>query len=172
MVQQYLRVFTDLTASLTSRKQPWLPERKRQQLSAWQISSTLVSLSQFTALNHCTSQPLPTTDRERKKNEALAAKVFGKGRRNSAPGAAASGNKKAGPGPSLASRVGVQKVCYITLQDKKFKILIDSTAAFNIHGYLQTTDAKSHWQCRCRMDPRSSFPQQSICFSCLSATSP
>lgn len=50
------------------------------------------------------------TDRERKKNEALAQKVFGKGRRNSAPGAAASGgNRRAGAGPSLASRVGVQK---------------------------------------------------------------
>lgn len=52
--------------------------------------------------------------RERKKNEALAAKVFGKGRRNSAPGAVASGGRgKPGPGQSLASRVGVQKVFYI-----------------------------------------------------------
>lgn len=54
-------------------------------------------------------------DRERKKNEALAAKVFGKGRRNSAPGGAASGSRKAGGAPSLASRVGVQKVCHSTL---------------------------------------------------------
>lgn len=50
------------------------------------------------------------TERERKKNEALAQRVFGKGRRNSVSGAAASGGKRrAGASPSLASRVGVQK---------------------------------------------------------------
>ncbi|KAJ3474101.1 hypothetical protein NLG97_g9992 [Lecanicillium saksenae] len=43
--------------------------------------------------------------RERKKNEALASKIFSKDRRQSAPS-----KLKAGSGPSLASRVGVRKV--------------------------------------------------------------
>jgi len=46
-------------------------------------------------------------DRERRKNESLAAEIFGKGRRQSAgPGL---NNRKPGTGPSLASRVGVTK---------------------------------------------------------------
>ncbi|KAL7786699.1 hypothetical protein V8C37DRAFT_391762 [Trichoderma ceciliae] len=45
------------------------------------------------------------TARERKKNEALADKIFSKGRRQSAP----SNLKAAQPGGSLASRVGVKK---------------------------------------------------------------
>ncbi|RFU75446.1 hypothetical protein TARUN_6779 [Trichoderma arundinaceum] len=45
------------------------------------------------------------TARERKKNEALADKIFSKGRRQSAP----SNLKTAQPGGSLASRVGVKK---------------------------------------------------------------
>ncbi|KAM3563844.1 hypothetical protein ARSEF4850_002143 [Beauveria asiatica] len=43
--------------------------------------------------------------RERKKNEALASKIFSKGRRQSAPP-----KLKAAAGPSLASRVGVRKI--------------------------------------------------------------
>ncbi|KAH6890348.1 hypothetical protein B0T10DRAFT_485617 [Thelonectria olida] len=42
--------------------------------------------------------------RERKKNEALAGRIFSKNRRQSAPS-----KFKAAPGPSLASRVGVKK---------------------------------------------------------------
>ncbi|KAH7001847.1 hypothetical protein EDB80DRAFT_719300 [Ilyonectria destructans] len=42
--------------------------------------------------------------RERKKNEALADRIFSKNRRQSAPS-----KLKAAPGPSLASRVGVKK---------------------------------------------------------------
>lgn len=62
-------------------------------------------------------------DRERKKNEALAAKVFGKGRRNSAPGAAASVNRRGGGGQSLASRVGIQKVYFnLELRSKRLTI--------------------------------------------------
>ncbi|TFB01538.1 hypothetical protein CCMA1212_006226 [Trichoderma ghanense] len=45
------------------------------------------------------------TARERKRNEALADKIFSKGRRQSAP----AGLKAAQPGGSLASRVGVKK---------------------------------------------------------------
>ncbi|KAL6695402.1 hypothetical protein J3F84DRAFT_336140 [Trichoderma pleuroticola] len=45
------------------------------------------------------------TARERKKNEALADKIFSKGRRQSAP----TNLKAARPGGSLASRVGVKK---------------------------------------------------------------
>jgi hypothetical protein len=44
--------------------------------------------------------------RERKRNEALADKIFSKGRRQSAP----AGLKASQPGGSLASRVGVKKV--------------------------------------------------------------
>lgn len=54
-------------------------------------------------------RPLPSTytilGRERKKNEALADKIFSKNRRQSAPS-----KLKAPTGPSLASRVGVKKV--------------------------------------------------------------
>ncbi|KAK1243165.1 hypothetical protein MKX07_003793 [Trichoderma sp. CBMAI-0711] len=45
------------------------------------------------------------TARERKRNEALADKIFSKGRRQSAP----AGLKASQPGGSLASRVGVKK---------------------------------------------------------------
>ncbi|EHK21272.1 uncharacterized protein TRIVIDRAFT_52156 [Trichoderma virens Gv29-8] len=45
------------------------------------------------------------TARERKKNEALADKIFSRGRRQSAP----ANSKAAQPGGSLASRVGVKK---------------------------------------------------------------
>ncbi|OAA58812.1 hypothetical protein ISF_06595 [Cordyceps fumosorosea ARSEF 2679] len=43
--------------------------------------------------------------RERKRNEALASRIFSKGRRQSAPS-----KLKAAAGPSLASRVGVRKI--------------------------------------------------------------
>ncbi|RDW70083.1 hypothetical protein BP5796_08480 [Coleophoma crateriformis] len=48
-------------------------------------------------------------DRQRRKNEALAQEIFGKGRRSSAPGAGMINNRKPGTGPSLASRIGIQK---------------------------------------------------------------
>lgn len=48
------------------------------------------------------------SDRTRRKNEALADDIFNRGRRQSAPGAAAF--RKPGTGPSLASRVGISKV--------------------------------------------------------------
>lgn len=48
------------------------------------------------------------SDRTRRKNEALANDIFSRGRRQSAPGAAAL--RKPGTGPSLASRVGISKV--------------------------------------------------------------
>lgn len=44
-------------------------------------------------------------DRQRRKNEALAQEIFGKGRRSSAPGVG-NANRKPGTGPSLASRIG------------------------------------------------------------------
>jgi hypothetical protein len=50
-----------------------------------------------------------STDRQRRKNEALAEEIFGRGRRASGP-AAGSGPRKPGTGPSLASRVGISKV--------------------------------------------------------------
>lgn len=56
------------------------------------------------------------TGREKKKNEALANEIFGRGRRKSAPGGAL-GNRKANSAASLASRVGVVKVCPYTSRD-------------------------------------------------------
>ncbi|KAI9872604.1 MAG: hypothetical protein M1830_001421 [Pleopsidium flavum] len=47
-------------------------------------------------------------DRQRRKNEALANEIFGKGRRASAPGSGIR-NRKAPSGPSLASRIGIAK---------------------------------------------------------------
>jgi hypothetical protein len=50
------------------------------------------------------------TERERKKNEDIANKFFGKNRRASAPGS--TNNRKRGTAvPSLASRIGGGKVC-------------------------------------------------------------
>ena len=46
-------------------------------------------------------------DRQRRKNEALAKDIFGKGRIGSTPN---NGTRRPGTGPSLASRVGVSKV--------------------------------------------------------------
>jgi hypothetical protein len=48
-------------------------------------------------------------DRQRRKNEALAQEIFGRGRHASGP-AAGQGPRKPGTGPSLASRVGITKV--------------------------------------------------------------
>jgi len=60
-------------------------------------------------------------DRQRRKNEALAQKILGKGRRSSAPGAG-SANRKPGAGPSLASRIGngngIAKVHTVTLSSE------------------------------------------------------
>ena len=50
---------------------------------------------------------LRTTDRQRRKNEALAQQIFGKNRKASTPSI---GVRKPGTGPSLASRVGIAKV--------------------------------------------------------------
>lgn len=47
------------------------------------------------------------TDRQRKKNEALASEIFGRGRKNVL---SHNGSRKIGSGPSLASRVGITKV--------------------------------------------------------------
>ena len=48
--------------------------------------------------------------RDRKKNEVLAAKIFGKDRRSSTPA-----SKPATGAGSLASRAGVKKVCFLPL---------------------------------------------------------
>ena len=50
------------------------------------------------------------TDRQRRRNEALANEIMGKDRRASTPGAGANRRAMTGPGASLASRVGVTKV--------------------------------------------------------------
>jgi hypothetical protein len=55
------------------------------------------------------------TDRQRRKNEALAQQIFSKNRRASAPGAGIA-SRKPGAGPSLASRVGVTKVWGVQLR--------------------------------------------------------
>jgi hypothetical protein len=47
-----------------------------------------------------------SSDRARRKHEAIAAEIFGRNRRSSAPGAAATSTRKTGPAPSLASRIG------------------------------------------------------------------
>lgn len=48
-------------------------------------------------------------DRQRRKNEALAQEIFGRGRREGGR-ASGQGPRKLGTGPSLASRVGITKV--------------------------------------------------------------
>ena len=55
------------------------------------------------------TNPWACIDRQRRKNEALANEIFGKGRRASAPGSGL-GSRKTPSGPSLASRIGVAKV--------------------------------------------------------------
>jgi hypothetical protein len=56
----------------------------------------------------------PITDRQRRKNEALAEEIFSKNRRSSAPGSGIN-NRKPGSGPSLASRIGISKVGQLLL---------------------------------------------------------
>lgn len=68
--------------------------------------------SQAKALEAVKFEKIIETGRERKKNEALATQIFGKDRRKSAP---VGPGKAGGLGGSLASRVGVQKVCLNTL---------------------------------------------------------
>ncbi|KAJ6786563.1 hypothetical protein PWT90_07321 [Aphanocladium album] len=63
--------------------------------------------------------------RERKKNEALASKIFSKDRRQSAPS-----KLKAGAGPSLASRVGVRKIPQRAITSGRRA----SVPAGNVHG--------------------------------------
>lgn len=63
-------------------------------------------VAQLEALSKHTLTQCLVTARERKKNEALADKIFSQGRRNGTPS-----RKPVAPGGSLASRVGVKKVC-------------------------------------------------------------
>ncbi|KAK1999858.1 hypothetical protein LX36DRAFT_655105 [Colletotrichum falcatum] len=68
--------------------------------------------------------------RERKKNEALAQKIFSKDRRQSAPT-----KLKPGAGPSLASRVGVKKQRTASLGPKAFPAgNIDGDWTHDLHG--------------------------------------
>ena len=79
----------------------WPPEKKPFPLT---ISFKLVSQYLRQAQR---ARQLMRADRLRRKNEALAQEIFGKGRRSSTP---ANGIRKLGPGASLASRVGIAKV--------------------------------------------------------------
>lgn len=86
----------------------WPTERSSQSPST--TSSRLVS--QQHAPEQQSKRPSLTLlqGRQKRKNEQLAQDIFGKNRRQSAP--AAGNTKKTGPiGGSLASRVGVTKVC-------------------------------------------------------------
>lgn len=47
----------------------------------------------------------------RREKQRLAEEIFGRGRSNNAPN---HGSRKSGAGPSLASRVGIAKVCWTT----------------------------------------------------------
>ncbi|WYZ40269.1 hypothetical protein EsH8_IV_000610 [Colletotrichum jinshuiense] len=68
--------------------------------------------------------------RERKKNEALAQKIFSKDRRQSAPI-----KVKPGAGPSLASRVGVKKQRTVSLGPKALPAgNIDGDWTHDLHG--------------------------------------
>ncbi|EFQ33301.1 hypothetical protein CGRA01v4_06990 [Colletotrichum graminicola] len=68
--------------------------------------------------------------RERKKNEALAQKIFSKDRRQSAPS-----KLKPGAGPSLASRVGVKKQRTASLGPKALPAgNIDGDWTHDLHG--------------------------------------
>ena len=71
----------------------------------------IIKAGKFLQLAICLSltNTWPCTDRQRRRNEALANEIFGKGRRASAPGPGV-GNRKTPSGPSLASRIGVAKV--------------------------------------------------------------
>ncbi|MCJ1225212.1 hypothetical protein MMC12_001861 [Toensbergia leucococca] len=71
-------------------------------------------------------------DRLRRKNEALAKEIFGKGRKSNTP--ASNGNRKPGAGPSLASRVGVAKASQRSLSSTpKPKADIESSWGHDLH---------------------------------------
>lgn len=77
---------------------------------------------------------LRATDRQRRKNEALAQQIFGKNRRASTP---SNGVRKPGTGQSLASRVGITKVGTTWAKDTLESRLITSTAVRIIYSETQ-----------------------------------
>ncbi|KAA6412908.1 MAG: hypothetical protein FRX48_03901 [Lasallia pustulata] len=71
-------------------------------------------------------------DRQRRKNEALAKEIFGKGRRPTTP--ANAGNRSNATAPSLASRVGVAKASQRSASSTpKPKANIDATWGHDLH---------------------------------------
>lgn len=72
--------------------------------------------------DHITALMLKAEDRQRRKNEALAQQIFGKNRRASTP---SDGVRKAGTGPSLASRVGIVKVRQVSCRFlRKIRLMV------------------------------------------------
>jgi hypothetical protein len=80
--------------------------------------------------------------RQKRKNEQLAQDIFGKNRRQSAP---AAGNTKKGPiGGSLASRVGVTKVCLAYQHYSSRPTPLTTSTAHSIDPSLEWRDT-SQW---------------------------
>jgi len=70
-------------------------------------------VAQRTRYNEIWWEAKRSADRKKRKNEKLAAEIFGRNRRQSAPVAANTRNIRPAVGGSLASRVGVVKVCSV-----------------------------------------------------------
>jgi hypothetical protein len=74
-----------------------------------QAGKSLIVLSQLQMIL------ISPADRQKRKAQKLATEIFGqRNRRASAPGAGAIASRKAAPIPSLASRVGISKVTFLS----------------------------------------------------------
>lgn len=116
----------------------------------------------------------PLVDRQRRQSQALAQEIFGRGRRQSAPGGGGN-NRKSGAGafPSLASRVGIAKVNN-ALETHRFAPLTQFVAHRLNDSKECDCEIEPQTRCRqrrCRMDARSAYPEQPVRSSCASPSS-
>ncbi len=99
-----------------------------------------------------------SADRARRKHEAVAAEIFGRNRRSSAPGAAvASKTRKTGPAPSLASRIGggIAKVTRASIYPSELTLISHSALSRTLQG--QRERARSQTQAMLTPNGRTIF---------------
>lgn len=113
------------------------------------------------------------TDRQRRKNEALANEILGKGRRASAPGSGL-GNRKQPSGPSLASRIGVAKVQSST--SSRSDLFSDHSVTSDLVLIIEFLhlalyfSSQAQAQCKRHLGSRPPPHEQSTCLSRFTTT--
>ena len=79
-------------------------------------------------------------DRQRKKNEALAEEIFGRGRKS-----ATGNNVRKPPAPSLASRVGIAKVCQTLWSIRSLLTIIKASQRSNSNTPRSKGNVEGPW---------------------------